>query len=513
MNRYVLTAKSLITNSWLVRIVLLLFAVVSLWMAFMGEAICVVILFTVLLAGTGYTARVYLQSERRRLVPGMNETCAAVSIAFLIVSWIVCSALIVGVHGFSPEAIGGCLCGLAFALWVGCFETAAGPFLFLPYFIPLVAVSFKDTSQKLFEAYKALPQSVHVAAGLLLLALGIAIAARFWFIITSKYSPLTQQHSNNTKGLGTNTKIGLGVIAAIVMLLPGISLLSHFGIQRTPGEWVQVLATSGLHTLIAFAICGLLYVIWRGLIQYFTPAGKSLTDLGDFLFGMSNVNVWKILPGMIAGVFFIAFITTQVFEGSQGDKEIHAKIGFGLLVPPFIVTSFLFYGMPKMFSRLWLTGVSDNRTNTAKVLLLTLLARALPITLLTVATILSISMSTTVGPIPTLIVAILSVMFGSVYLWAIVKLYPFIARHFGFFVLAQLLIAGVLTVSFISNAHELILNVSQMAETVGPWIAATGVVTLATLTTALCVWDASRSMGTSGTMMEVSDAFLVAKPH
>jgi len=107
MKRFVLTAKLLITNSWLVRIALIAFAAVSFAMALYGQAITVVILFACLLAGAGYSSRAYLRSERRQLVPGMNEACAGVCIAFLMLSSAICAILTGFMHGFSPEAIGG----------------------------------------------------------------------------------------------------------------------------------------------------------------------------------------------------------------------------------------------------------------------------------------------------------------------------------------------------------------------------------------------------------------------
>lgn len=513
MNRFILTAKSLISTSWLVRSALILFALASLLFAIYGEAVGIVILAFCLLAGAGYTSRLYLRSERRRLVPGMNESCAAVSIMFLVVAWGVCSLLIVGLDGFSPEAIGGCFCGLAFALWVGCFDPVAGPFLFLPYLLPMIAVAYQNETEKLFKSYAALPQFVHVATGVLLFVAGIAIVARYWFLITSKYSPFVYQGSTSKQGLGPRVVAGLGVALLLALVMPGVNLLSHYGQQRSLAGWGEALGTCGIHTLFAFGICGLLYALWRGLIQYFSPTSKSLTGLGHFLFGMSTTNTWKMLPVMIGGVFLIAFAMTKVIDGTQTDEAIHPKMGFILLLPLFAISSAVLHGIPKLFSRLWLAGVSDNRNETAKVLLLTLLARVLPSTLLAMAVILTMAMATTVGFVPALIVCHISVALGSVSIWSIAKLYPLIARHSGFFILTVLMIACGLTMFTVSITDDLILNIDQLTESVSPWVCVLGATVLTTGLSILCIWDAARSMGASGELMETSDPFVIVQPQ
>lgn len=510
MNRYVLTAQSLITKSWMVRIAILAFLTVSLFIGWQGQAISMVIFFAGLLAGTGFTARSYLQSERRRLVPGMNEACASVSIALLFVSWIICTLLIGYLHSFRPEAIGGCFCGLAFSLWIGCFEKAAFPAILLPYFLPMVAVAYRNKSEKLFDLYATQTHFVHVAAGTFLFAIGIGIVARFWFIITSKYSPFVYRRPKINKALSPRFIMGIVVAAAIVLTPPVISILSHFGEQRSFAGWLQASGICGLHMLISFAICGLLYVFWSGILQYFSPSDRSLTDVGSFLFGVSGFNKWQKMPWIIAGVFLISFAATRVFEGSQDDQLIHSKIGFGLLIPALTANTFTMNRMPKQFSKLWLTGASENRNETATILLLTILARALPTALLMMAVVLTMSMSTTVGAFPTLVVSILSFTFGSVSMWGLTKIYPFAVRHAGFFIIASLALFYCLTVFMISIANDLILNVSLMIDVAGPWIVVLGAVTLTTAISMLCVWDAVRSMSSSSKLMETNtEGFVV----
>ena len=512
MNRFVLTAKLLITHSWLVRIAWIAFAVVSLVMAAYGQAIPVVILFACLLAGAGFTSRSYLRSERRQLVPGMNESCAGVCIAFLILSTTICVTFIGFLHGFQPETIGGCFCGLAFALWVGTFEKTAAFAMILVYLLPLSLVN--GTGKKLIDAYGSLPQAVHFAAGVLLAVLGVAIAARYWFIITSKYSPFVYQKTRGKQELGTLAKCTLGISATALVVALVAQLILSYGEPRSVSEWIEAAGTTALHTIVAFAIVGVLYAVWRGMIEWFSPTDQSLTDIGHFLFGKANGgNSWKMLPWMIAGVFVISFMSTKVFLDSSSDEAIHAKLAFGLIFPPFIMTVSVLHGITKLFSRLWLKGVSDNRCDTAKVLLLTLMARMLPSVLLVIACIVTMSMSTTVGVAPVLFATIFSVAISPVTIWAIVKIYPFITRHVGFFVLVYLGIAGTALVTTVTVAHNLILNVAEMIQPVGPWVSIVAIVLVTTGIAMLCVWDAARSMGASSKLMEAKDEFLVVNPQ
>ena len=513
MNRFVLSAKSLISVSWLVRSALILFAIISLFFAAKGQAHGVVILFFCLLPGAGYTSRLYLRSERRRLVPGMNEYCAAASIAFLVVAWAICSLLLVSLHGYSPEKIGGCFCGLAFALWVGTFDPIATPLMLLPYLVPMVAVAYQNETNKLFKSYVALPSYVHTATGVFFFVAGVAIVARYWFIITSKYSPFVYQGSANKKSFNPYVAVGIGVAVVLVFAMPGLDLLSNFGQRRSLAEWGEAVGSCGLHTVIAFGICGLLYVLWRGLIQYFSPTSRSLIELGHYLFGMSSANTWKMLPLMIGGAFLISFAMTRLIEGTQTDEVIHKKMGFILLLPLFAVTSVVLHGIPKLFSKLWLTGVSDDRNKTAKTLLLTLLARTLPATLLAIAVTLTMAMATTVGFVPALIACLLSTVLGSVSIWGIVKMYPLIVRYSGFFILTVLMIACVLTFSVVSVANEMILNIDQLTESVSPWLCVLGATALTTGVSILCIWDAARSIGASGELMETSDPFVIMQPQ
>ena len=512
MKRFVLTAKLLITNSWLVRIAWIALAAVSFAMALYGQAITVVILFACLLAGAGYSSRAYLRSERRQLVPGMNEACAGVCIAFLMLSSAICAILTGFMHGFSPEAIGGCFCGLAFALWVGTFEKTAAFAMILVYLLPLALVN--ESGRKLLDAYKALPQAAHVVSGVLLLILGIAIVARYWFIITSKHSPFVYQKANGNQEVGTLTKYILGVSATALVVALAVPLISNYGEPRTLSQWIKVAGETAIHTVVAFAIIAVLYAVWRGLVEWFSPTDQSLTDIGHFLFVKADGNSWKMLPWMIACVFFISFISNKVFLGSGTDEAIHAKMGFGFMFPPFIMAAAVLHGISKLFSRLWLKGVSDNRYDTAKVLLLTLVARMLPATLVVIALILTTSMSSTVGFAPPLLVAIASVAIGIVTIWMIVKIYPFIIRHVGFFALASVGIAGAAILTIVSVSHNMMLNIAELIQPAGPWVSILAAVMLTTGIAMLCVWDAARSMGASSKLMEAKDdKFMVVNPQ
>ena len=109
MNKYYLTAKSLVSYSWLIRVVFIGVALVCAGFVTYGISLPTILVFACCLMGTGYTSRRYLESERRRLVPGINEVCAQVAIFALGLFWIASSVLLIYFHGFKPDWIGGCL--------------------------------------------------------------------------------------------------------------------------------------------------------------------------------------------------------------------------------------------------------------------------------------------------------------------------------------------------------------------------------------------------------------------
>ena len=92
-------------------------------------------------------------------------------------------------------------------------------------------------------------------------------------------------------------------------------------------------------------------------------------------------------------------------------------------------------------------------------------------------------------------------------------MYPLIVRYSGFFILTVLTIACVLTVSVVSVANDLILNIDQLTESVGPWLCVLGATALTTGVAILCIWDAARSIGASGELMETSDPFVIVQPQ
>ena len=133
MNRIWLSARSLVSSSWLVRIALLIFFLVAAWFISCDISAPMMMFFASILAGIGYTCRRYLRSERRQLVPGMNETCAALAISLWAILCVISIALLIGMHGFFPECIGCILLVLAFSLWVGMLERIALSLLILFY--------------------------------------------------------------------------------------------------------------------------------------------------------------------------------------------------------------------------------------------------------------------------------------------------------------------------------------------------------------------------------------------
>jgi hypothetical protein len=284
-----------------------------------------------------------------------------------------------------------------------------------------------------------------------------------------------------------------------------LNMLRYYSYQRSIGEWGQAMLDVAVQTILSFLIIGLLYTLWRGLIEYFSPSKSSLTTIGHYLFGFGNANRWSMLPWYVGLIFVASFFATGLIEGSETDQSIHSKIGFCLMYPPFIIGCVLLHGIPKLYSRLWLTGSNNNRNETALTLLLSLVSRILPSVLLVIAFSLAVAMSTSAGVLPTFVVLVSSLSLVALIVWTLVIIYPWIARHPGFFVLSYLAIACSLLVFVVSNANEIMLSVAEFMNWVGVLPCVAGSIVATTAVWIVCIWVAARHLGGSWRVMEVPD--------
>ncbi|MEM7784944.1 MAG: hypothetical protein AAF623_16460, partial [Planctomycetota bacterium] len=200
-------------------------------------------------------------------------------------------------------------------------------------------------------------------------------------------------------------------------------------------------------------------------------------------------------------------------EGSETDVSIHGKVGFCLMFPPFIVGCILMDSVSKQFSRLWMTAASNNRRSTAKILLLASVARVLPSTLLVIALALSVAMSTSIGALPTFVVAIGSVAVAAINFWLLARAYPWIAHHIGAFVPFYLLVLGIAVIIFVTYINELMFTVAEGLAQFGALPCVGMSVAMTTGIWFLGLWDASRALGESGPLMETPDDAFVYQPQ
>ncbi len=507
MNRIWLSARLLMTGSWVVRISLVAF--------FLAAAGCLrhqtvspmLMFFACLLAGIGYTSRCYLQSERRWLVPGMNETCAGLAIFCWALLSALGFALFVSIRGFFPECFGCIALALAFGLWLGMLEKSALTILILFYTIPLVAVSVQETSNAIGDAYMALPFSARFVVGLLLIAVALAVIARYWFVGTSKRSPINAVKTQNEvlqEGVNWSNSPSV-VISGVVMVLV---LLGGFLLpaikQQSMAAWKEELVEAAIHCGAAFLVCVVLYAISLGLLRLFSTTTRSLSDVGQLMFGKSKTSLWRWLPWAVAIVFVSSFFVTRLFDSSGTDKAVYPKMAFALVVAPCVFSAFVIHGVSSMFSRMWITGLSESRTTTARALFLALVVRAMPVILIAFWFVLTLSMQTTTGLVPALLAVIASFAVGAAVIWLVARTYPWLARNESFVVVTCLVCLGGMIVGLVSSMGNIIAFFVQCESNLGT----AGCVIASLLATAaiwiVCLWDASRSLGKSATFMEVS---------
>jgi hypothetical protein len=498
MNRYVLTARSLITDSRLVLGTLLVFAAFSVMFLSWGIVTPSIMLLAIMLIGMGYTSRRLFESERRRLVPGMNEACAGVAVAALVVFWLISCGLIVANVGFVPEMIGGCLLCLAFAMWIGTLDGLAAIALFPAYALPVLVLTSQETTKQIGEAYQSLPPIIHGGVGLLLGVIGIAIVTLYCFVTTSKTSPLIYKSGKNT-----NAK-AVAWVAAIVVLIVAVQLsVSPIVEHRSAAAWAQSVGQTGFHMLIAYGICVLLFLFWRILLWTFFPRRLKLSRVGPILFSQVEHNYWKMLLWSIPVVFLVSFGSTRLFSGWKTDESINARMGFMMMIVPFMTSSMLLYGLPRIFERFWIMGASEQRDQTSKVILILVVAQCLFINVAALTCVTTISMSTSPGFVPAFTAGVLCLGMGAIMFWFLSRWHPFWLEHILLTVCVLAAGAGAATILAISGTDQILRWIAEVAGVgAAPCV---GAILLTTVLWFLAIWDASRRMGNSSRLLECNN--------
>lgn len=510
MSPYMLTTKSLITDSKIVLCAMFAFAVVGFGFICFGIPLPFILFLATSLAGIGYTTRKYFLSERRRLVPGMNEACAKVAICSLLACSLISTVLIAIFHGFIPELVGGCVLALAFSLWVGCIEKIALPMLGVLYAAPFLMWAFEEnTLRQIGRDYLALPLIVHAGVGFLMCLLGVGFVFRFHHITTSKYSPILKKAAGLPEFVFGRIKLStcINVIwflvfaTGLVLFLPTLRT-AELSTEGTFYEGTFVAAEVLTYTAVSFLLCFGLFFAWRQLLQYFFPVDQKMVDVSHLLYGKVDSTGWRTFLRIYGlGLVFVLLIV-RGYVSTRATESLEGVLGMGLVFLPFVAATLLLYGIPIHFSRLWVSGASETRFETALTILLLVTRRSLVFAMLVLSVLLAYAMVVTHDVTLALFTSMLVIGFSALPVLVIARFYPFIAKHESFTIISFLSIGVTFVVLTVSNIEFAIVGIQSVLDAVGaiPCIAMATIA--ATGCWFVCLYAAARSLADSKGLME-----------
>jgi hypothetical protein len=489
---------------------MLLFAIISIEFLRWSIPLPAVLFLGCGLTGIAYTTRKYLASERRRLVPRMNEVCAQVAMLAMLIACLLSIALMVSCYNMMPEIVGGCILAMAFALWIGCIEKAAVPALILCYAIPLTIASFRDQIEPIFEAYPGLPVGVRLAVGFLLALVGFALLARFWYITTSKYSPLVYQASK-TESIGKASRARWSYVTIVSVI--GAALLvfaiGHGAVlpplrEATYEHLIQSAKDVAVAVTSSLAICFGMYFVWQQLLKRLFPSKQKMSDVGSLLYGVVAWQAWRSIATIYALAIFVGlFLARMYIAPVPGVSEAGPDlIVCGLTMLPFVGATLMLHGFRSLFSRLWIFGASESRSQTAMAILLLVASRSLIFSMLLLPFLLSLGMFSSLGFAPTLLIAIVLIGVGAIPVLVVAKSYPFLVKHESFTVVTMLGLGGAVMMLAISKSRFVIEQVSELIATVGAIQCLLIALIATTAVWWVCLNVAAKILGDSTSVME-----------
>jgi hypothetical protein len=484
-----------------------LFAAVSAGFLLYGMPLPTILFLGVGLAGVGYSTRRLFLSERRRLVPGINEACAVVAILAFVLASVISIALLAW-NGFSAEAIGGCILGLALSLWIGCIEKAALPVLSLFYAFVFASLPFQAALRPIMEAYTKLSAEMHVLVGLIFTTFGLGLLWRFWYITTSKYSPLIYQRTTN------DSQKRWGILPTAILTFAILSILAAniyafappFP-ERSTASWLNLATRFLTNGLFSLMICWIQYFIWNQLIRHFFPTNLKMSNVGHVLYGKIDNSSWRWIIAVYTVAFAAGLSVATIADGPEATETINDFIVAGLILLPFVAVTQLFQEPTIQFARLWISGVSQNRTQTALTILLLVVSRSLFFATLVLPFLVALGMASNLGAAPTLWLCILFLGSGALPVWVAAKFYPFWSRHQSFTVTVLLSIIGVSVVTALLNSNVVIDSARSVIHELGVVPSLVIVYASATVLWWICIWSASRSLAANHSLLECQNRF------
>ncbi len=398
--------------------------------------------------GLGHMTCLYQKSERRRLVPGMNETCASVAIAISAGLWLLNAAMIVFVYGTFPEAIGGALFVIAFSPWIGWGEGRVFHAFGLLFLVLFAVIATPAGPARIYGFYRELSLDSRNWIGTGIGLSAVPLLWRFGTLATLKIDPVSFKQKD-------------GIISFLML-------------QQSKSEEVRQDSNERVDMSVR------LYTRIRWMVL-----GKNYSK---------TIQFWGLTMAlMVASVMFAA----------RG--KIAATAGFtcfaSLMLAVAIPMSFL-ARVPQSFGRLWITGVSESRADTAAQLLKLTAFRMIPSFMLPFVLLLFQIPFEIEWWLTVLFVLVSGLLLAGVLLWIFARWYVFFSDMRTFAILGGTALAAVAFLILIPFAPTLLPKFHESLGEFGRIPALLMVVSLAAIIWTGCIYDGAKSLGSSVRLME-----------
>jgi MFS family permease len=212
-----------------------------------------------------------------------------------------------------------------------------------------------------------------------------------------------------------------------------------------------------------------MYFVWQQMLKLLFPSKQKMSDVGSLLYGVVAWQAWRTIAkiyvlAIVVGLFLARMYIAPAPAASDAGPDM---IVAGLLLLPFVAATLMLHGFPTLFSRLWIFGASENRSQTAMIILLLVASRSLIFSMLLLPFLLSLGVFSSLGFASTLLIAVVLIGVGTVPVLIIAKCYPFLVKHESFTVVAMLATGGAAMIFAISNSRLMVEKASELIATVG----------------------------------------------
>ena len=182
MNRYYLTAAALISDSWIIRIGIVVGIVASM-LLLLADSVLGLCMFAFLGSlGLGHSVGQYNLPERRILLGEMNRVATQTSVFLLAVIWLIVVWAASIIHPEAYEIPGLALLGMTFAMWLGFGERLAFLLLCCVVALTFVVTAIPGLPLYIFGLFVDASPGVRTFSGICLSALSLLILYRYWTV-------------------------------------------------------------------------------------------------------------------------------------------------------------------------------------------------------------------------------------------------------------------------------------------------------------------------------------------